>query len=631
MKLRLLRSHPSNTIKFLLTIAFSIFMNNTTTTAQTETQQSELDFVPQWAKEVVWYQIFPERFCNGDPANDPTLESIKGSWPHDSISNWQIHPWNSDWYELQPYEKTNGKDIWYNLQRRRYGGDLQGIINKLDYLKELGIGAIYLNPVFEAPSLHKYDGATYHHIDPYFGPDPESDHNLMKTEIPDEPETWVWTKADELFLKLINEVHKRGMKIIIDGVFNHMGINSWAFKDVKLNQQNSNYRDWFAIKSWDDKVKGTKFEYEGWFGVKELPELREDENGIVDGPKKYIFDITKRWMDPNSDGKPDDGIDGWRLDVAYCIQHQFWKDWRKLVKSINPDAYLTAEIIDSAAANKPYLKGDEFDAVMNYNFLFLTAEYFIDEKTSISTAEFDKGLEELRNEYPESVAFGMMNLFGSHDTQRILSHIVNKDKYKIRKWGQNFDKFKGSNARYETRKPNKDEIDKLKMMLIFQMTYVGAPYVYYGDEVGMWGANDPCSRKPMLWSDIVYDNEKVNPDQSLKTIEDETKINSDLLEFYKKLIKIRNNNKILITGKIKTLLTDNERGIYAYSRENDNIQIIVIINKSKETVTIKLPVNHTEYYTDILNSNEFISAEGNKIECKIPPMNGRILFKNHYK
>ena len=148
------------------------------------------------------------------------------------------------------------------------------------------------------------------------------------------PTTWVWTEADKLFLKLINEVHKRGMKIIIDGVFNHMGINSWAFKDVVLNQQKSKYKDWFTIKSWDDSIKGTKFDYEGWFGVKELPELREDENGIVDGPKQYIFNITKRWMDPNSDGNPEDGIDGWRLDVAYCVKHQFWKDWRKHVKSI---------------------------------------------------------------------------------------------------------------------------------------------------------------------------------------------------------------------------------------------------------------------------------------------------------
>jgi len=133
------------------------FMN---TEKKDSTDQQFEEFVPEWAKKVVWYQIFPERFRNGDPENDPTLESIEGAYPHDVKSPWQIHPWTSDWYELLPYEKKNGKDIWFNLQRRRYGGDLQGIIDKLDYLKELGIGAIYLNPVFWSPSSHKYDAAT---------------------------------------------------------------------------------------------------------------------------------------------------------------------------------------------------------------------------------------------------------------------------------------------------------------------------------------------------------------------------------------------------------------------------------------------------------------------------------------
>ena len=235
------------------------------------TDQQFEEFVPAWTKKVVWYQIFPDRFRNGDPDNDSTLESIEGAYPHDVTSPWQIHPWTSDWYKLQPYEKKNGKDIWYNIQRRRYGGDLQGIIDKLDYLKKLGIGAIYLNPVFWSPSLHKYDAVTYHHIDPYFGPDPEGDIKMIESEFPDNSATWVWTSADKLFLNLINEIHKRDMKIIIDGVFNHMGLNSWAFKDVVKNQQKSKYKEWFKIKSWDDETKGTKFVYDGWYGVKELP------------------------------------------------------------------------------------------------------------------------------------------------------------------------------------------------------------------------------------------------------------------------------------------------------------------------------------------------------------------------
>jgi len=615
----------------ILLLTLILLMNNNPISAQDNNQQFTSDFVPQWAKEVVWYQIFPERFYNGDKINDPTSETLIGSWPHYVDSNWEVHPWTSDWYELQPYEKKNGKDIWFNIQRRRYGGDLQGIINKLDYLKDLGIGAIYLNPVFEAPSLHKYDGATYHHIDPNFGPDPVGDRKLIESEIPDDPKTWVWTEADKLFLKLVKEVHKRGLKIIIDGVFNHMGINSWAFKDVVLNQQKSKYKDWFTIKSWDDSIKGTKFYYEGWFGVKELPELREDENGIVNGPKQYIFNITKRWMDPNSDGNPVDGIDGWRLDVAFCVKHQFWKDWREHVKSINPEAYLTAEIIDSVEANKPYLIGDEFDAVMNYNFLFLTTEYFIDDKTSISTSEFDKGLEKLRNAYPECVMYGMQNLFGSHDTQRVLSHILNKDKYKIRNWGKTFDKWKGSNPDYDTGKPGNDDIDKFKLMLVFQMTYIGAPYIYYGDEVGMWGANDPCCRKPMLWDEYSYDDEKVNPNQSIRNKPDKYIANKELFDFYKKLIMIRNDNKVLQLGKFRTLKTDDKNEVFIYSRELEDKQIIVLLNKSKNSAEINLSVDHKEYYSDILNGNEFISVEDSKIKCSVPPSGGRILRKEYYK
>ncbi|MFM9984534.1 MAG: alpha-amylase family glycosyl hydrolase [Flavobacteriales bacterium] len=244
-------------------------------TSQTAISQP-VQFVPDWAKHAIWYQVFPDRFRNGDPSNDPTIEQLRGADPQEMPKAWQVHPWGSDWYKLQDYEKQNGEpEMWKHILRRRYGGDLQGILDKLDYLQELGITAIYLNPVFEAPSLHKYDGATYHHIDPNFGPDPEGDRKLMATENPADPKSWVWTKADELALKLIDEVHKRGMKIIFDGVFNHMGINSFAFQDLLKNQENSIYKDWFIVKSWNDPETGKGFDYEGWWGVKSLPELRD--------------------------------------------------------------------------------------------------------------------------------------------------------------------------------------------------------------------------------------------------------------------------------------------------------------------------------------------------------------------
>ena len=298
------------------------------------TSLAQKNFTPEWSKGIVWYQIFPERFNNGDPANDPKAEDQDGAYPFDTTSPFQIHPWTSDWYELQPYEQRNGKDIYYNLQRRRYGGDLKGVIDKLDYIKSLGVDAIYMTPVFWSPSSHKYDALCYHHVDPTFGPDPKGDIALMEKENPLDVKTWVWTKADLLALRLIKEVHARNMRIIFDGVFNHMGVKSFAFRDVEKNQQASPYADWFSVKSWNDAAKGTTFDYNGWFGVKTLPEFREDDHGIVAGPKQYIFNATKRWMNPMDKGIKD-GIDGWRLDVAYDVGHPFWKDWRKWVRSIN--------------------------------------------------------------------------------------------------------------------------------------------------------------------------------------------------------------------------------------------------------------------------------------------------------
>ncbi|MFM8788602.1 MAG: alpha-amylase family glycosyl hydrolase, partial [Chthoniobacterales bacterium] len=167
----------------------------------------------------------------------------------------------SDWYKRQPWEKSERWTFHDLILRRRYGGDLQGIIDKLDYLQDLGVNAIYLNPVFDSPSSHKYDGLSYHHIDPNFGPDPEGDRKLMAQENPGDPATWVWTKADKMALDLIKQCHQRGIRVIFDGVFNHMGWTSWPFKDVMKNQQDSPYADWFSIKSWRDEKAGTKFDF----------------------------------------------------------------------------------------------------------------------------------------------------------------------------------------------------------------------------------------------------------------------------------------------------------------------------------------------------------------------------------
>ncbi len=564
------------------------------------------EFVPQWAKSAVWYQIFPERFRNGDLSNDPSIEDIVGADPQEKAKQWAVHPWGADWYKLQDYELKNGEpELWKHLLRRRYGGDLQGIIDKLDYIEELGINAIYLNPIFDSPSLHKYDGASYHHVDPNFGPDPEGDRALMATENPLDPKTWVWTQADEIALTLIEEAHKRGIRVIFDGVFNHMGVNSFAFQHLKEHQQNSPYKDWFTVLSFDDPIKGTKFDYEGWFGVKSLPEFKEDDNGLVEGPRTYVFAATQRWMNPKGKGI-EYGIDGWRLDVAFNVHHNFWKAWRSWVKSINPDAYLTAEIVDTPDKVKPYLQGDEFDGEMNYNFAFTAAEFLFNPKgMNITASEFGEELRKMRHMYPSGVAYVTQNLFGSHDSNRIGSHILNRGIGNFRDWGKYFSLSQAANnTDYDVSKPGKEEIHLQKLFVLLQMTYVGAPMAYYGDEVGMWGANDPDDRKPMIWSDIKYEDESTLADGTARPA-DRVAINRELKAHYKTLISIRHQYESLRLGDFKQVLANDELELYAFERsiERDDKQesVQVYLNNSNEKRTIELPENANVIFPSGLN------------------------------
>ena len=575
----------------------------------------EEEFVPEWAKTVVWYQIFPERFRDGDPSNNPTLDDIIGADPKDLPTEWQVHPWGSDWYELQPYEKANGEtEMWKHILRRRYGGDLQGVIDKLDYLQDLGITAIYLNPIFTSPSHHKYDGESYHHIDPNFGPDPAGDREMIKTENPLDPGTWVWTSADELVLQLINEAHAKGIRIIFDGVFNHLGYNSFAFQNLLKNQQASPYKDWFIVNSWDDSVAGTSFDYAGWFGVKSLPEFKEDSMGIVEGPKQYIFNATERWMNPKGMGA-EFGIDGWRLDVAYCIAHPFWKSWRSHVRSINPEAYLTAEIVDTPEKVIPYLSGDEFDGEMNYNFAFTCAEFFFNPNDMrISASEFDKKLEEMRTLYPEGVAYVVQNLFGSHDANRIGSHIANRGIENFRNWGDYFNTSKPlDNPNYSPRKPSIDDLTLQKLFIIMQMTYVGAPMIYYGDEVGMWGGNDPDCRKPMVWDDIDYADEVYGPKGFVHDA-DVVDINQDLFNHYRKLINIRKSNPVLQRGSYKTLVADDSKDLFVFERMLDNDRAVVVINNSANDQAVEFDKMGETCFTDLITSTQF--NEGKEIVVK---------------
>jgi cyclomaltodextrinase / maltogenic alpha-amylase / neopullulanase len=426
-------------------------------------------------------------------------------------------------------------------------------------------------------------------------------------------------------LDLIKEVHRRRMYIIFDGVFNHVGLNFWAFRDVVEKQKRSLYKDWFKIKTWDDPAKGKKFKYQGWFGVKELPEWQQDQDGIVEGPRQYIFQATRRWMDPHANGDVSAGIDGWRLDVAFCIAHPFWQAWRRLVKSVNPQAYLTAEVIDPIPVLQPYLQGDEFDAVMNYNFAFACVEYFINKKRKTSTVEFDRALAILREAFPPAVAPVMQNLFDSHDSPRLATLIANPDQVPYREWSRYVEWSHASNPQYRWQPPNQEVRQTQKLMAIFQMTYVGAPMIYYGDEAGMYGANDPCCRKPMLWPELEYVPVQHAPHGSTPADAFPMTFDQDMFSHYQKLIRLRNNMPALQYGDFATLAADNEKQIYAFRRSLAADHVMVVLNSSNIEQTWSWQT--TEQWRDVLNNDQVQRSDGSAMTITIPARWARVLRK----
>ena len=604
-------------LTFIISLSFLIYCS--------QTEKSITTTVPEWAKSVVWYQIFPERFWNGDPSNDPTLETLVGSWPFDTTSEWQLSPWTSDWYKLQPWEQ-DGRGFYLHAQRRRYGGDLQGIIDKLDYLEDLGINAIYLNPVFESPSLHKYDGASYHHIEDNFGPDPEGDRKLIALENPMDPATWKTTSADSLFFQLLNKCHQRDIRVIIDGVWNHVGLNFWAFQDVEKNQQQSQFSDWFTIKSWDDPAtQENEFDYQGWANVKQLPELFEGEDGFVPGAWEYMQNAIKKWMDPNGDGDPSDGIDGWRLDVAAEVGFPAWRKFRQHVRSINPQAYITGEIWWDEWPKKmlnaaPWLQGDTFDAVMNYRFARNVIRFFVNKNKKLTVTEFDSIFHQIEKEYPQDNLHVMQNLVDSHDTDRIASMIINPDRiYGYQNQVQH-------NQDYLVRKPYEDERQIQKLITLFQLTFIGAPMIYYGDEAGMWGASDPDERKPMLWPMLEYDDEVSHPFDKIRPY-DTNEFDYDLFEYYKKCVHMRRNEPALMFGSFTTKMVENEQDVYAFQRKYNNEKIVIILNNSKNSQAITLEMDEAEWVD--LMTGKFYQSDNGILQVNILGKQGLVLkWKN---
>ncbi|HIL57574.1 MAG TPA: alpha-amylase [Rhodothermales bacterium] len=537
---------------------------------------------PSWAEGAVWYQIFPERFRNGDPANDPTWASIEFNEQVDAAS-WRPTPWTSDWYARADWERQLGDGFYDGVFHRRYGGDLQGVLEKVDYLADLGVEAVYFNPVFHARSLHKYDASSYHHIDPYVGPDPEGDLALIATEDPGDPSTWVWTAADSLFLRLVDAFHQRCIRVVIDGVFNHTGNDFWAFRDVRERQQASPFADWYEVTAWDDPATPEdEFDWEGWWGFKPLAVLANSEDGTDLHPevKAHVFAATARWMDPDGDGDPRDGIDGWRLDVAEEVPAGFWRDWTAHVGRLNPEAITVAEIWSPAAA---YLEETGFHTVMGYGaFAIPVEEALIDGRLGL--AAFADTLAARQSRYPEATRHALLTLTSSHDTDRLASMIVNGG------LGANYDRDaspRGTEA-YEVRAPAPAERDRQRLIIALQMTARGAPMLYYGDEAGMWGADDPDDRKPFPWPELAMEPETHHPLGRERT-PDPVGFDSTMWSFTRDAIALRHRWSALQFGEQRFLHADSAAGTLAFERTLGAERLIVALNRSDETRLVGLP------------------------------------------
>ena len=547
--------------------------------------------VPSWAVDAVFYQIFPERFRNGDPSNDPTHASLE--FPDVIPTSWKVSPWTGDWYARADWERESGDNFYENgVFNRRYGGDLQGVLDKLEYLENLGVNAIYFNPVFYGRSLHKYDGSSMHHVDPHFGPDPAGDFALMAAETSD-PASWHWTAADKLFLKLLAEAHSRGIRVIIDGVFNHTGRDFFAFADIAKRRDQSPYVDWYIVAHFDDPATpANEFQYKGWWGNDTLPEFSNNETGddLHAGPKQYVMDITRRWMDPNGDGDPQDGIDGWRLDVAEEIPLPFWKEWNGLVRQLNPAAYTVAEVWNDA---RRFLVDGGFSATMNYHaFAFPTKGFLIDGR--MSAHDFGRELQLRRAAYPAAMQFALQNLVDSHDTDRLASMIVNRPVDEPYRNADRFDFDEGGvvspryNPKYAVGPPTEQERRLQRMVVLLQMTYVGAPMVYYGDEAGMWGADDPCDRWPMTWDDMEFDAQSGDPLGQPREAAP-VAFDKDLHAFYRDTIRLRNKEPALRRGSWSPVTSDDDAKFFAFRRELDGRRVFVAFNRGDDAYEWAIP------------------------------------------
>ncbi len=437
--------------------------------------------IPAWVPDAVFYQIFPERFCNGDPGNDPA-----------------------------------GATSWNDLPTREnfFGGDLQGIIDRLDYLQDLGITALYLNPIFKARTNHKYDAADYFQIDPAFG-------------------------SNETFKKLVDELHRRGMRIILDGVFNHCGAEFPQFQDLIASGENSPYQDWFLVRSFP--VCTEPLSYMTCGGAIYLPKFNHAHRPV----QEFILKVGRYWVE-------EFGIDGWRLDVPFKIPFDFWREFRQVVRQVNPQAYMVGEVWRDAA---PWIQGDIFDGVTIYRLRDLLLDYCLTHVLDGEDFAFETGmLADLHGQ----ASLAMFNLLDSHDTTRILTTL-------------------------------RGDFQALAVALTYVMTTPGVPMIYYGDEIGMTGETDPDCRRPMPWDQDRWDQR--------------------VQKLFKRLIQIRSEHPAMRRGKRETLFAFN--GVFAYRMALGEDEVIVVLNPREKIPGVSLPVKqHGSAWKDSQSGQVFTTRDG---------------------
>ncbi|WP_256756669.1 alpha-glycosidase [Cohnella sp. WQ 127256] len=433
---------------------------------------------PAWVKDAVFYQIFPERFAKGDPSIDPN----------------NVEPWGGT-----------------PTARNFFGGDLQGVIDHLDHLENLGINAIYFNPLFQALTNHKYDTIDYLKIDTQFG-------------------------TNEKMKELVDACHSRGIRVLLDAVFNHSGGNFPPFLDVKENGAASIYADWFHVREFPLEVQDRIPTYDTFSFEPHMPKLNT-ENAAV---QEYLLEVARYWIE-------DIGVDGWRLDVANEVDHQFWRLFRDVVKKVNPDAYILGEIWHDSL---PWLNGDQFDAVMNYPLTEAMLEYAV--RGTRDGRQFTDLVGYLLAAYPQQATEVAFNLLGSHDTPRLLTLC-------------------------------KDDKRRLKLATAIQFTLSGTPCIYYGDEVGLSGEHDPGCRKCMEWDESMQDQ--------------------DLLLFFTELVKLRKSHRALRDGVFEVLYSASGNMALAYAREADGEKFIIALNAGDEHASL-------EFNADKDSSYEVVLGEG---------------------